>query len=117
MHSCASCSELMMNNTCLCPHCGSKRVCASKGRSSLPTAALILGLTAACSLTPNNNTDDTWEPQPAYGVPETGWVDEDGDGVTIRDGDCDDGDATIFPGAAETVGDGIDSNCDGNDDT
>ena len=40
-------------------------------------------------------------------------VDVDGDGWTDCEGDCDDADADIHPGAAETCDDGIDSNCDG----
>lgn len=38
-------------------------------------------------------------------------TDVDGDGVTAADGDCDDGDDTIFPGAPEAA-DGIDQDCD-----
>ncbi|MBC3759099.1 VCBS repeat-containing protein, partial [Hyunsoonleella sp. SJ7] len=38
--------------------------------------------------------------------------DMDGDGYTVCDGDCDDNDAAINPGAAE-VCDGVDNNCDG----
>lgn len=51
------------------------------------------------------STDDT-----------TSSTDADDDGYDASD-DCDDDDATRNPGAAETVGDGIDSNCDGEDDT
>ena len=39
-------------------------------------------------------------------------VDDDGDGHTENLGDCDDGDASVFPGASETC-DGRDENCDG----
>jgi hypothetical protein len=41
-------------------------------------------------------------------------TDDDGDGVTMCDGDCDDEDPTILPGAADAC-DSIDSNCDGSD--
>ena len=40
-------------------------------------------------------------------------VDDDGDGWTPCDGDCDETDAAIHPGATEVCDDGIDSNCDG----
>jgi len=41
--------------------------------------------------------------------------DGDNDGVTVEDGDCDDADANSYPGAQDSVGDGIDQNCDGTD--
>ena len=48
----------------------------------------------------------------------TGVVDDaDGDGAVDSCGDCDDTDATVFPGAPETCGDGIDQDCDGVDAT
>ncbi len=42
-------------------------------------------------------------------------TDTDGDGVTVEAGDCDDTDATIFPGAEEVLDDGIDQDCNGLD--
>ncbi len=42
-------------------------------------------------------------------------VDADHDGYTPNQGDCDDADPARNPGAADTVGDGIDQNCDGID--
>ena len=41
--------------------------------------------------------------------------DQDGDGVTVGNGDCNDFDDTIFPGAEEICSDGIDQDCDGED--
>ncbi len=38
--------------------------------------------------------------------------DGDGDGVSVED-DCDDTDASVYPGASEVWGDGIDQDCDG----
>ncbi|MEL6342032.1 MAG: MopE-related protein [Myxococcota bacterium] len=46
------------------------------------------------------------------GVGSPSIADEDGDGVSVADGDCDDNDDTIFPGAVEAC-DGVDNNCDG----
>lgn len=44
-------------------------------------------------------------------------VDSDGDGFTPKEGDCDDGDSSLRPGAPEALGDGIDSDCIGGDNT
>ena len=71
-----------------------------------------MGLTAAgCP-----GVDDIG-PQPDYGAPETGIMDMDGDGYSTDEGDCDDTNADIHPMAEESPGDGVDSNCDGEDDT
>jgi hypothetical protein len=40
-------------------------------------------------------------------------VDDDGDGFSEDQGDCNDGDPNINPGADEVCDDGIDNNCDG----
>ena len=57
--------------------------------------------------------------------PDTGFTfvdtssteDADGDGYSPSTGDCDDTVASVYPTADETMGDGVDSNCDGEDDT
>ncbi len=42
-------------------------------------------------------------------------IDDDKDGYTENQGDCDDSDDTIYPWAEEICDDGIDQNCDGSD--
>ncbi len=44
-------------------------------------------------------------------VGDTGTNDHDGDGYTYNDGDCNDNDATVYPGATEVCGDKIRQNC------
>ena len=39
--------------------------------------------------------------------------DLDQDGFTVQEGDCDDNDPTVFPGAKELCGDKVDNDCDG----
>jgi bacillopeptidase F len=53
------------------------------------------------------------EPVDANGCP-LGQLDNDGDGVTA-DLDCDDGDASVYPGAPEVKHDGVDQDCNGYD--
>ncbi len=45
----------------------------------------------------------------------SGCTDIDGDGMCVEDGDCDDNDANVYPGAIELC-DGKDNNCDGSTD-
>ena len=41
--------------------------------------------------------------------------DDDGDGITEAQGDCNDSNSGIHPNAVEVCGDGVDQNCDGSD--
>ncbi len=87
---------------------------------------LLVSLLVACATPPPRDTGgdrapDTADPSDTSGVDssptdtaDTGEppVDADGDGVTEVGGDCDDGDAAVFPGATERC-DGVDEDCDG----
>jgi hypothetical protein len=44
-------------------------------------------------------------------------VDNDGDGIFGCDGDCNDGNGQVYPGATETCATGFDDDCDGDDNT
>lgn len=50
-------------------------------------------------------------PDTCVPVPGTAWVDCDGDGFATAQGDCDDGQKSVFPGAAELCN-GQDDDCD-----
>lgn len=65
------------------------------------TRLLLLALVASCG------GDTSTDP---------GFLDGDGDGLTPNQGDCDDADPSIGPNATEVWYDGIDQDCDGNDD-
>ena len=118
--SCPSCAELVPQGTCACPFCGSKAACASR---VLPAAALLLGLVMAgpgCDFDKDVQSDysgaviaDDSDVQADYSVAVT---DGDGDGWSVEAGDCNDADENIHPDAAETVGDSVDSDCDGDPD-
>ena len=107
--SCARCGAHVFGDTSTCPSCG-----AAPSPTRFTAAAALMGLAlVACGDKEGGDSSVV----ALYGVPDTGYVDNDGDGVTVRDGDCADDDAAINPNATETAGDGIDSNCDGDDNT
>ena len=93
---CDTCNRVHRASLDSCPHCTGHR---KPGR----TASALLGLTmlAACG-----------RATALYAAPVE---DLDGDGY-FEPEDCDDSDPNVHPGAEETAGDEVDSNCDGEDD-
>ncbi len=70
LSQCASCSELVHQGTCLCPHCGDKACSTPRVRG----AAILLGLSLAvtgCGDKDSSTGTPTGTVQPEYGVPTT----------------------------------------------
>lgn len=104
LQPCSSCG--CHHRSLSCPVCG-----VPVGRA-LSAAAVLLSLAAGCG-----DKEPDSSVQALYGVADTSAsMDQDGDGFSTMDGDCNDDDAAIFPGATDTPGDGIDSDCDNADD-
>jgi hypothetical protein len=82
-------------------------------RSALPilyTLPLVLALVSCATDGKVNDTDDSGDGSntDTYVAP----TDNDADGITPTDGDCDDNDANVYPGRGEDC-DGVDNNCNG----
>lgn len=110
LYYCSKCKEHHYTTDICSP------VVAPKVGAGIALVAL-LGLTACGD--EEKDTSDTdvisdTSTMALYGVPFT---DNDNDGWAQEDGDCDDENAEINPDAEEIPGDGVDSNCDGEDDT
>ena len=80
-----------------------------------PATAGTYTLSGAGNAVNNNgaNSGDEWNLAPDLVL--TVCTDDDGDGVTDCDGDCDDSDASAYPGNTE-VCDGVDNDCNGSAD-
>ena len=100
--SCTHCSGFIPSNLGACPHCGTN---IKHSASALKkAAALALGGLSMMSL------------MACYGIgPESECFDQDGDDFTDCEGDCNDSDASVYPGADDPAGDDIDQDCDGVD--
>jgi hypothetical protein len=78
-------------------------ICNGYLNSYTSTGEIGIGVHSSCSYTTYvDEISVEWE-----------YVDNDGDGYTEDDNDCDDDDSTVNPGATEVYYDGVDQNCDG----
>ena len=59
-------------------------------------------------------TTDSGQPNTDTGEPNPDNTDNDGDGFSVLEGDCDDDNADVFPNAVESC-DGVDNNCSGDE--
>lgn len=87
---------------------------ACSGKDAAPSPSDDDTAPSDTSAPPKDSGDDTAVDDTA---PDTGPLDADGDGFSPADGDCDDADDAVYPGAPDACGDGLDADCDGADTT
>ena len=114
MNTCSNCG--VHTREIRCHACGAALRPGAPPRASFALLGLVLG---GCTGMATALYGEVVSDRPMDSG-ETGGLDGDGDGYYAESSggaDCDDGDANVHPGATETPGDGVDSNCDGDDDT
>lgn len=88
--------------------------------AAFPAMAWVLVLSACSGGDAKPSGDDTGSPADTDSgePPDTAseGTDEDGDGWTVEEGDCDDGSIYVNPAWDEDTGDGLDNDCDGRTD-
>ena len=125
---CARCSTFIPKALNRCPACAEQRPSIKRGlRGALAIAggSLFAMTLSACYGTAYSDYDGATYTPPDSGARDgatshdsaalscaDGSVDHDSDGF-CPPADCNDDDFTTFPGAPDSLGDGVDTNCDG----
>ena len=63
----------------------------------------------------SGDAPDSYEPSEPSDPVQPDQIDDDGDGYTEEEGDCDDTDDSVYPGASDIPNDDIDQDCNGTD--
>ncbi len=103
MRPCPECGRHHKVTETECPFCGHAEPKKTRIHSTV-AAALSCFVLMACYGAPVGDFDT--------GLGDTADMDVDADGYTPAEGDCDDSDFDVNPGAAEDCFDGIDNDCD-----
>lgn len=113
MFTCHACSSFVPALRATCPACGAERSTAARlvgGTLALAGGSVFAMTLSACYGAPYYPERDAGNP----GDSGPSCMDLDDDGFCGAQ-DCDETDASIYEGAVETVGDGVDSDCGGTD--
>ena len=106
MIQCESCRRHYRSSESACPFCGIEvRSAAARAFRTL-ASGMSMAVLAACYGPPPGKYDTA-----CIDTASTA-CDLDGDGYSLDQGDCDDADPNVSPGATEVCDDGIDNDCD-----
>jgi hypothetical protein len=116
LQACPSCDGFVPPTSTQCPNCHAVRPRPQpllvRACQALAGGAVAVTLMACYGAPAHYKLAQPEATHPSCGEP--GSADGDGDGFCAPV-DCDDGDGSRYPGAVETVGDELDSDCDGLD--
>lgn len=125
LRPCGDCRGLVPPGLTLCPHCDRPvpiaRTTVASALGAVAAGALSMVLMACYGLAPVEIPSCPDGPDnDGDGHHQTGKLDGEGGSagaacLPTDDQDCDDTDATKFPGADDPIGDNKDTNCDGHD--
>lgn len=121
LDQCSACNGFLPSGHTACPNCGPQPAADGVVRSVAKrvVASATGGLVAMTLMACYGSAYVPIEARPVEAQPprpacEPGQADADRDG-SCTPADCNDTDASVYPGAPDSAGDGIDQSCDGED--